>query len=172
MKETKINIPTGYEIEKTEVVGDALTVTFKLKDSQLPRTWEEFCEMFPVTTAEHFINNDSCIHQATVIGYNRSKECDKNLLPDLATTESILALSQLISLRNRYNQGWKPDWTDDNNKYIIELYAGEIIAVKCTKRGTSPLYFKSAELRDQFLKYFRPLIEKLGPMFGIMNGDE
>lgn len=41
MKETKIEIPAGCEVEKTEIIDGALVVTFKPKEPQLPKSWEE-----------------------------------------------------------------------------------------------------------------------------------
>lgn len=34
------------------------------------------------------------------------------------------------------------------------------------------LYFKTQELRDEFLRNFRDLIEKLKPLYGIKEGGE
>jgi hypothetical protein len=34
------------------------------------------------------------------------------------------------------------------------------------------LYFKTKELRDEFMRYFSPLIDKLLPLYGVMEGSE
>ena len=98
---------------------------------------------------------------------------DKNHLPDRSTAEAVLALCQLIQLRNAYNGDWIPDWDDENQeKYTIEFMIATTIVDRHAIYSTSPLYFKSKELRDEFLLYFRPLIEKLKPLYGIKEGGE
>jgi hypothetical protein len=97
---------------------------------------------------------------------------DTNILPDRATAEAVLALCQLIQLRNAYNGEWVPDWKNYNqDKFTIEFHEREIFC-DCVLITSTPLYFKSKELRDEFLGYFRPLIEKLKPLYGIKEGGE
>ena len=100
------------------------------------------------------------------IGKSQTGFRQKNLLPERATAEAVLALCQLIQLRNCYNGDWVPDWTDGERKYTIDFYEREIW---CGDVGNTPsiLTFKSRELRDEFLRYFRDLIVKLKPLYGI-----
>lgn len=166
MKKTEIEIPAGCEVEKTEVVDGALVVTFKPKEPRLPMDWEDFCEKFPIRVGECFFSELSVIKEAAPIW--RNSEQDKNLLPDLETAEAVLALCQLIQLRECFNQGWKPDWKNyDERKYTIEFHLGEIIKDWYSVRCSTPLFFKTEELRDLFLEEFRDLVEKLKPLHGI-----
>lgn len=171
-KEMKITAPVGCEIEKVEIVDGEAVVTFKEKKRKLPKSWEEFCEMFPIKDGECYISSTGKLEEYL---YHRDipREIkDKNHLPDRATAEAVLALCQLIQLRNCYNGDWVPDWSNGaENKYCIDFVLGD------TYTGTnciSPvlLYFKSKELRDEFLRNFRPLIEKLKPLYGIKEGGE
>lgn len=171
-KERKITAPEGCEIEKIEIVDGAAVVTFREKERKLPKSWEEFCEMFMVSKTACYVDNTSDISTSTVIGKKRSVDRDKNILPDRATADAVLAMCQLIQLRNCYNGEWVPDWSKvAENKYCIDLAYGNIyICTNCV----SPLllYFKSKELRDNFLLNFRPLIEKIKPLYGIKEGGE
>lgn len=165
-KERKITAPEGCEIGKVEIVDGVAVVTFREKERQLPKSWEEFCKMFPIKIEECYINSISCI---LARGRGERLDADLNCLPDRATAEAVLALCQLIQLRNCYNGDWVPAWTDHESKFTIdfieaEIYAGEV-RVSCT-----PLFFKTKELRDEFLRIFRPLIEKLKPLYGIKEG--
>lgn len=174
-KERKITAPDRCEIEKVEIVDGVAVITFREKERKLPKSFEEFCEMFPDFTGEYFIepNNIDKIGQVLDIS-EWGKRTNKNaeLLPDRATAEAVLALCQLIQLRNCYNGNWVPDWTDDNSiKYVLDFLKGCVSATEYTI-ASSPLYFKSEELRDEFLRNFRPLIEKLKPLYGIMEGGE
>lgn len=170
-KERKITAPEGCEIEKVELVDGEAVVTFREKERKLPKSWEEFCEMFPVTGIEHYIDNQSDINNATVLGKSRNKIIDKNLLPDRATAEAVLTLCQLIQLRNCYNGDWVPDFHSSDKKYTLEFETNRIIK---NTTGTWPiiLTFKTEEMRDEFLHNFRPLIEKLKPLYGIKEGGE
>ena len=129
----------------------------ELKDSGLPNTWNEFCLETPIKQFEYYISADSGISQRAddVI---RRIECDKNVLPNKKSAESILALCQLTQLRDRYRQGWVPDWKDDEDKYIID-YEADNIRITSYKRSKSFLSFQSKEIRDKFLDNFKDLIE-------------
>lgn len=172
-KERKITAPDGCEIEKVELVDGVAVVTFREKKRKLPKTWEEFCHMVPIYAGECYIQANSEIEERDENVSNRWLEGDRNLLPDRATADAVLALCQLIQLRNAYNVDWMPDWKDaDMKKYNIEFYKGEInVAIYCSS-SCSPLYFESEELCEKFLRNFRPLIEKLKPLYGIKEGGE
>lgn len=173
-KERKITAPDWCEIEKVEIVDGVAVVTFKEKERKLPKSWKEFCEMYPCKENEYWIEQDSNI-EVMEKGYCslRNQYEDKNILPDLATAEAILALCQLIQLRDAYNGDWVPDWKDDKQeKYAIKFYKGEINIDTLIVNSQTTLYFKTEELRDEFMRYFRPLIEKLKPLYGIKKGGE
>ena len=165
-KERIINAPEGCEIEKVEIVDGAAVVTFKEKERKLPKSWEEFCDIFPAKVGEVTITGTS--EFSTVTNERMRIKCaDRNLLPDRATAEAVLALCQLIQLRNAYNGDWVPDWNDDTQKHSIEFCRGEITKTAYYRCSCSPMYFKTEELRDEFLRNFRPIIEKLKPLYGI-----
>lgn len=170
-KERKITAPEGCEIEKVEIVDGVAVVTFKEKERKLPKSWEAFCDMFPIKEGESYINEISVIIERDD-NLDRLPDCDKLCLPDRATAEAVLALCQLVQLRNAYNGDWVPDWTNDNEtKFVIRFLNNEIYETIGYESPT-PLYFKSKELRDEFLENFRPLIEKLKPLYGIREGGQ
>lgn len=172
MKDVKIQIPDNCDIHTIHIEKDAkyAVIIFKELKPQLPKSWEEFCEMFPIQKGKEFyFNTSSKILNSVQYDCVRNDDKDKNMLPDRATAEAVLALCQLIQLRNCYNGDWVPDWKDNESKFAIdfieaEIYAGEVRGC-CT-----PLFFKTKELRDEFLRCFRPLIEKLKPLYGIKEG--
>lgn len=167
----KLEIPADCEVDKIETQDGHIVVTLREKERKLPKSWDEFCNNFPVKEGESYINNISKINGLKEL--ERRNILDKNILPDRATAEAVLALCQLIQLRNAYNEDWVPDWTDkDEIKHIIQFDAEEIHCDTWIGVSASPLYFKTAELRDEFLHNFRPLIEKLKPLYGIKAGGE
>lgn len=178
-KERKITAPDGCEIEKVELVDGVAVVTFKEKERILPKTWEEFCDMFQIKDGECIINS-SCIvaelNPSKEFGYMGLMKAKRHvstlgILPDRATAEAVLALCQLIQLRNCYNGDWVPDYKTADTKFTIEFKNNRI--VKNTTNGwPCILTFKSEELRDEFLRNFHDLIEKLKPLYGIKEGGE
>lgn len=168
-----ITPPQGFEVDKVEVIDGVLNVTFKAKERSLPKTFEEFCEMFPDYTGEYFIepNNDKKIDQVVVVMEERTYR-NAELLPDRATAEAVLALCQLIQLRNAYNGDWVPDCKKVPKPYTIDFSDGKIRITRYDHLQTTPLYFKTEELAKEFLRNFRPLIEKLKPLYGIKEGGE
>ena len=170
-KETKITAPEGCEIEKVELVDGAAVVTFREKERKLPRSWEEFCEMFSDPEGEFLISDYSDICEYTTLEM-RNFEYDKNLLPDRATAEAVLALCQLIQLRNAYNGDWVPDWTIPKAKFMISFNDAGGVIIFPGSHLSDLLYFKSQELCEEFLRNFRDLIEKLKPLYGIKEGGE
>ena len=155
-----IEIPEGFELIK---VNDTEYKIVKV-EKKLPKTWEEFCDKYPYTPENCWITNFGEIKD--VGGYGpRSYEVSKNLLPNKEYAEAILALCQLIQLRDCYRQGWKPDYTNiSETKYAI-WYSGNVICCDNIFSGNEILSFQSEELRDMFLENFQDLIEKIKPLY-------
>lgn len=130
--------------------------------------------MYPIKDEEYFVSSASVI--ANTFSRKGSSErlaiADSNVLPDHATAEAVLSLCKLLQLRNCYNGDWVPDWEDNEAKWIILFSKKTIETTTCTYVTASELYFKSEELRDEFLSCFQPLIEKLKPLYGIKEGGE
>lgn len=127
--------------------------------------------MFPVKEGECCINENSEIIE-NIILIRRFINGDRNYLPDRATAEAVLALCQLIQLRDCYNDNWMPDWNNyKQDKHTIEFHGDEIFC-DMVVRNTAILSFKTEDLRDQFLENFGDLIEKLKPLYGIGEGGE
>ena len=50
-----------------------------------------------------------------------------------------------------YNGDWVPDWSDDELKYIIGRYSGNI-EIEYYSKTYYPISFKTEEIRDKFLE--------------------
>lgn len=128
--------------------------------------------MFPIEAGESYVDEINIIRTFESQA-NRDTKSDKNVVPDHATAEAVLALCQLVHLRNAYNGDWVPDWTDDETKYTIEFsHNGNIRARSTLVAQYSILFFKTAELRNEFLRNFSSLIEKLKPLYGTKEGGD
>lgn len=161
MKQTiEIEVPDGYK-----VVYNKDTQKIEVVRATLPKTWKEFCEDNPIKNWECFITERSKIEDfytedsVTIPEEKRARnvDTDKSTLPDRETAEAFLALMQLIQLRDCYRQGWKPDWEDDTKKHCIFCLGG---VTDWTISERRVLSFQSEEVRDEFLKNFKDLIEQ------------
>src|SRR5574344_326583 len=131
----QINVPDGKKLVGTKVENGVIIPIFKDKEVEPSKTWEEWCKKNP----------DKGSHYITIRGKSYA--------------ESFLALMQLMNLRDEYRQGWKPDWRDDSDKYIITYYK---TAITCDifAHYNRILSFQSADIRDKFLENCRDLIEQ------------
>lgn len=85
-------------------------------------------------------------------------------LPDERTAKAFEALAKLIWLRDYYNDGWKPDWSNRNQrKYTIEDYLGEIWYDEYTS-AKKILSFRTDKIRDKFLEEQKELLEIAKPL--------
>lgn len=158
MKQTiEIEVPDG----KKAIWKDGRVIFEDIK-SQLPKTWKEFCENHDTKKGEHYID-DSCNLVAAMGGYKRDVQKDRNLLPSKQAAEAHLALIQLHQLRDCYRQGWKPDWKDNYNKYVIVKHRNKYGVLVATW-GSHFLAFQDRERADEFLTNFRELIEQAGDL--------
>lgn len=147
MKETKIKLPEGWEIDRVEN-GE---IILKESKKELPKTWEECLQK--LENAE-YIDTFSSIH---ILGSDIASREDKNVIP-VGLGEPMLALMQLLVCREAYRQGWKPNWKDGNGKYCIVYQNNEIVPA-CYLTNHWVLSFQSEEIRNKFLENFRDLIE-------------
>lgn len=78
--------------------------------------------------------------------------------------EALEALRKLIILRDYYNEGWQPDWSNSIKlKYIIKV-SGKEIVIDNTYNISRTMSFKSKEIRDKFLKEQKELLEIAKPL--------
>lgn len=160
MKQQVITIPDNMELVK---ISDT---EYKIveKKRKLPKSWFEFCVNHPIKEGETWISSCAEINE---VYDSRAGERNKNwynLLPNKEYAEAILALCQLIQLRDCYRQGWKPDYYKEDNKYVITYWESHLLTDRYVNRNVI-LSFQTAELRDEFLKNFKDLIGKTKPLF-------
>ena len=138
MKKYKVNIPEGYYVESTTTDAPPTSIQINLKPikKQLAKTWEEY----------------------KVDTYHTRETKSVTIVMPPSNMNAFCALSQLVELRDHYNDGWEPDWTDDSSKYVIYVYRTSLSTTMVQYAG-HVLSFKTVDLRDKFLSNFRDLIE-------------
>ena len=159
-KEVKITPPQCYQVDKENSTFEC--IRFRPVKKGLPKTWEEFCNIYPIHEGETYINNSSMLSS---LNMGQRRFCvDRNILPSEEMAKAVLALCQLIQLRDYYNQGWKPNWCSTIfDKWCIEI-CGPLIVKEVHSTRACVLAFKTQALRDEFLQNFKDLIEIARPV--------
>lgn len=152
-KELKIQVPEGYEIDKEKSTFEK--IVFKKVENELPKSWEDLYEV-----GGWFVDFHSKI---VTSGSMRTADSVKNRFPTKEEAEACVALAQLCQLRDRYNDGWKPDWTDNAEKYCI-YFNDNKLDISYSYSAHRVLIFKTVETRDKFLENFEDLIKTAKPL--------
>ena len=151
-----------YYTEKGYMIGhfgcDCKTPTLSTKPYKVE--FQGFEQKAPAPTFEEAWNNS---HNSKEIFY--SSNCDKvcSGYPTQELADASEALRRLLFLRDYYNEGWQPDWEDEEEKFSIQVCEGEFHtfeSIEC-KRVVS---FKTEEIRDKFLEDQRELLEIAKPL--------
>lgn len=148
--------------ELKEIALQAFTEKELIK-VDLPKTWEEFCNTHPTKKGEYYIDNCSDISSQCESTEGRDIEMDKNVCPSKQSAEAHLALMQLEQLRDCYRGLFvtvigMPIWN-------ISMYNGKPHIIQAMwGKNHSFLSFQSKEVAEEYLKNFKPLIEKAGDL--------
>lgn len=84
-------------------------------------------------------------------------------LPDEKTAKAFEALAKLIWLRDHYNEGWIPDWTDNSVKHLVSILRNRMYYDN-SRNCSSIMSFKSKEIVDKFMKDQEELLEIAKPL--------
>jgi len=154
MKQVKIDIPEGYEIDKDNSTFEL--IKFKEIKKQLPKSWEELKEITGahITKDSAILSDDTCFQTTHV---------NKNIFKTKEQAEAAIALAQLSQLRDVYRQGWVPDWDDEEIKHCIIFHKNDLV-LDYHREFNNFLSFQSREIAKQFLYNFHELIIKAKPL--------
>lgn len=141
--------------------------------------WDRTCETPTLSTKPYEVELKGFEQKAPVPTYEEAQqwmidqkgktsfigspnEIDKNFI-NYSYYEAFEALKKLVILRDYYNDGWQPDWKDEEKKFSIEIYEGEFDtfeSIECQRVFS----FKTEEIRDKFLEEQRELLEIAKPL--------
>ena len=150
-----INIPEGFEIDK-EQSNDRQIVLRKI---ERPRTWEEYCQM--MKGKQSFYCNSETNYSIT-----QSKFDDRPCIDEFDNKEdakAFLALSRLRKLRKAWIFGWKPDWTSQDQKFVITTFKNNI-EENINYNASRSLSFPTEDMCNEFHKTFKDLLEIAKPL--------
>jgi len=152
MKEIKITPPEGYIIDKDNSTFER--IVFKKIKIKYPSKWEDLEEN---NNIEYFLGDCSTVSETDDF---ISNEYCKNQWTKKEYAEALLALCQLVRLRDIYNDGVEIDWDKTNiPKWYINFDYEKINKGANYGQIRKVLTFHKEKQRDLFLENYRDLIE-------------
>ena len=155
--ETKniINIPEGYEIDKEQSTERKIV----LRKIRRPRTWEEYCLMMKGKQS-FYCNSETnySIAQSKFDDIPRIDEFDNE-----EDAKAFIALSRLRKLRKAWIFDWKPDWTSQDQKFVITTFKNNIEG-NINYNASRSLSFPTEDMCNEFSKTFKDLLEIAKPL--------
>ena len=151
MNEEKIQIP-----DRCELIKDGDTYVVREKKQGPPRSWEEFCERYPVKKGEAYLlaSTDGVF---TAEEKHTGKRLNKIWCISEEEAEAFLALMQLRQLR----KSWVGDWEPSGDGYYAIVYDIEDeLIVGSHEWLNKSLSFPTKEMANDFLNCFMDLCEQ------------
>ena len=151
MNEVKIQIPDNCKLIKD---GNTYIVTEKKQGP--PRSWEEFCERYPIQKGEAYVDTCGNIGVRNT-EYERSRCASKNWCVSKKEAEAFLALMQLRQLRKAWVGDWEPkigkhfSVISDTDKGLDVIGSFDIVR---------SMTFPDRPMAEDFFDCFRDLLEK------------
>lgn len=145
MKEFKVEIPEGYEIDKEKSTFEK--IVFKKKE-EIVNCWEDIkritgCWINPYS---QIINDNAPTYESS-----------KNVFLNKKYAKSALALAQISQLLPYYDS--KVDWNDSGaKKYCISRYQDTIV-IDRWESYYQPIAFNTREEAERFLKHNEQLVK-------------
>ena len=131
---------------------DKIEVSEKTKELGLPATWEDVYEMAEFTDIDSPVAElSSCIstnHSTDFVFVRLSGE----------EAESNLVFLKLRTLRDMYRKDWKPDWSNNTSKYVIEVDGDDSIKIHVNMYSSKFLSFPNAMTAYLFYENFKDMI--------------
>lgn len=159
MNEVKIQIP-----DNCELIKDGDTYIVKEKKQIPPRSWEEFCERYPVQNGECFITPRSNISSKEDYKCDSNRHCieGRNWCVSMEEAQAFLALMQLRQLR----KAWVGDWKPVHNKLYVAIATTLSNRVETWEfiNTSKPLSFPTEKMAEDFLYCFKDLCETAKPL--------
>ena len=156
MKELKIEIPIGYEIDKEKSTFEK--IIFKKKDTK-PRSWKEYFEQYKNTPCYElgFDVNNGYWNKPTMYGDGCCAVPSKEL------AEAFLAMMKLMSLRQVWIGDWKPNWKDGTRIWCI-ISREYKLKISSSYVTAMTLSFPTEEMAKEFMNCFKDLLEVAKPL--------
>lgn len=156
------DFPETKSLEALTAIVSALFKEYE-KQTELPKTWEEFCKINPIKMGECLMGSFSNIHITEAVGESRDADEDRNYYTSKQEAEAFLALMQLRQLRKAYVKNWEPIWNCTRDNYCI-IVCQQKLVIRERSVVSHVLSFPTYELAEQFFNNFKDLLEIAKPL--------
>ena len=152
----KIVCPDGYILNKEDYAKEIISF-IKI---DLPTSWENFCEMYPIKQSEVYIGcfGDILKVNETSIDINRNAD-DKHTYIDEEEAEKFLTLIQLRRIWQEYHR-LEEDKTAGLYFYKI-IPTQDDISISYVIYEGGMFYFKTESFATMFLNNFKEQLEQI-----------
>ena len=114
------------------------------------KSWEDARD---IINPSYWISDDG-----NIFFHCNYSDATKICVPSKKHAKSLLATSQLMVIAEALNEGWKPDFDNEDHKYYIEYNNRKGFSVEnWGKICVMPIIFKSEELAKYAMKQFEDL---------------
>ena len=158
MREITIKAPAGRVVTCDAETGVVLFVGEK----KAVKAWEELNTVngyYVSTDAEIYKSNDATAHKTNT-----------NVYPTIEFALASIAQAMLLQLYKQFGEayfdGWIPNWTYDDDKYVIVLETNTGFCVNLDKRVNRLFTFPTKKLASEFLLLHKDLFKKYKPLMG------
>lgn len=141
-----IDIPEGYEVDEENSTFECI----KFKKKEL--TYKDIAKELFLYKECYFTDTNGKIKftSSLHLGYDQV-----NNFTSVKQAEKLLAINELMNVAKYLNDGWKPDWNNNNEyKHYLFVYNNNntIGYSNCTSSSIGVIYFKTKELAMQAVK--------------------
>ena len=155
MKELKIEVPKGYEIDKENSTFECI----KFKKKQEIRTWDDLCEHGSSKNGGFFIRAYGDINPIDIDG--RLSNSDIGVFLTEKEAKSARAAAMISQLMPYYGGAITCDEWEDYMVCKYYIYrSGNELSVNNVRYSYSYLAFRTEEDRDKFLKHNEQLVKE------------
>lgn len=158
-REIRVPIPIGYRINPGKSIVELGILKLERDYDKVPKSWEEFCKNYAISSEEAAINKYSNIIIEGMSGVrDRDIYNDRNICTSKEEAEAFRALMQLRQLRKAWVDDWKPIGPQEyfNISYVMD----KGFVVDKEKNGHNVMSFPFEDMAYDFLNYFSDLFEK------------
>ena len=141
-----IHCPEGYIFkDENGNVINATKIVLEKKKKEYPKTYEECLKVLGYDDREIYCVCYTCANERLFESLYRLKVCRD-------------AYWKIYGDEMGLGKPWEPDWTNEDDKFIIQTYENEVGCWSVAKTSRT-FAFPTAELRDAFKENFDPDIE-------------
>lgn len=133
--------PVGYKLDKERSTLNNLVF---IKDD----IYESICNKLFSDKKLYYITSNGVIIERSSLSCRLT---DKNNCTSEKQGKKLLAINMLLNVAKYLNDGWEPNWNDeDDKKYIFFLGLRKKIYISCTSVANGYIvYFKTRELAQK-----------------------